>query len=71
MVGRLMKKTRASRTLGATLRLHQAMNSIAVSLRWFQGLSLMKARPTFSPLPVKLDPVTSSAVSTAGFFRIS
>ncbi len=47
------------------------MNSIAVMLRWFQGLSLMKARPVFSPLPVKLEPVTSRAVSTAGLLRIA
>ncbi len=66
-----MTNTRASWIFGATVRLHQAMNSIAVILRLSQGFNFTKARPTFSPLPVKLEPVTSRAVSTAGLFRIS
>ncbi len=33
IVGRLMKNTRASCTFGATVRLHQAMNCVAVVLR--------------------------------------
>ena len=42
------------------------MNSVALMSRSAQGLSLMKAMPTFSPWPTKLKPVTCIMPSNAG-----
>ena len=56
-VGRLMTKICASR-IGNSAMFAFWMNSLAVMLRSFHGLSLMKIMPTFSPEPMKLKPVT-------------
>ena len=56
-VGRLMTKICASRMPNSAMFAFW-MNSLAVTLRSFHGLSLMNAMPTFSPWPTKLKPAT-------------